>query len=931
MRSLLLAVLLALPGLSHAQRAPNPVEEFCGLNTQVDASKIKDCETPDAQNVLTDNGGLEKRPGNTRIATILAGYSVAMAKEFIAPSGTRYLIAHASKTVYQTDLGSTPTALSTTALNANLDMIAAYGKAIFQDGSGNPWYWDGTSTATLSGMPICKYMAFADERVYCANIPSESSSRVRVSSFGATSYFTVPANVAQIPDAPNVFDFQKDDGEAITCFESTPWGKVVGKRHSMHILKGYDNSTFYKRPIDPKIGCIDDRSMQMVDGLLIWLSFDGIYAWNGSGPPLLLSRDIDNLVRQIRQINSAAAEWVVDVLGDWNQGVSSMNGLKPAWSTTLVAGSIVPSSNTWIDNSTTTFGAGSFAGSTVSAVSASISSMSAAAWAHNTGFEYTNAALGHNFDFWTRSGSEWFTQAAAGAGYCGQAAPGTFLWPGNFSATNFSTRGNMLGIGDDIVVTIQNGSGDVLYSSSHTLSALAPCDHYSIDLSTQTGDMRAYLELKIAPGPPVQHISMFSPVFRSTSLPSGRFDYGVGGSNNEGFSNPGRVAIDFPDPWFQRTSTFTSRAFDTQFATPTFNAPGITVSSTSAETMTFYEQSSSDCSSWDARIAWTPGNKPVGKKRCWRYQLELALTRSTATAALHSLGNIVAIGTGTYYSDVHFIGSNISEFLAFNATLNDGGGLTFQTRTDAATFDEQAASPAWVAQTNNTTIDSTPAAYYQFRIDSTNVVIATEAAQVLRVGSNWQEGSGKPVASGVQDHRYFLCAQLSSTTAQNDGCLVYQKNNRWTKWTGPGVYSMGQFNNGLIVGSTETASYVWKIMQDGVYQDDGAPILAYWKSKQFTLERPYQQKILHEIWVDGVRQSTGSLGVAFAVEKSTSFTTRSVTMNDQAGVFNRRIALTAGYVLGKYLQFSFANYLVDEFFKINGYMFLTELKDRQAE
>lgn len=952
MTRFLLAALLALPTLARAQAwQANPVGEFCGLNTFNDASQIKPCDSPDAQNVLTDTGGLEKRPGNVRIATILSGYSVKFANEFIAPSRTRYLIAHASTTVYQTDLGSvTPIALSTVNTNGTISFAPAYGKAIFQDGVGNPWYWDGNSTATLTGAPIGSYIQFADERLYVANIPSESGARVRVSSFGSVNYFTVPSNVSAIPDGPNSFDFQKDDGESITCFRVTPWGKVVGKKHSMHILKGYDNSTYYKRLIDPKVGCLDDRSMQMVDGLLIWLSYDGVYAWQGTGPPLLLSREIEPIIRQIRQINSTAAQWVVDTLGDFQGGTSSNNGPTAAWSTSLTPASIVPSSVTFLDISTTNFSAGTFDQSTVayvyistslappgysysvSASSVQVASVSAAGFALTKSPGFENGT----FDWWTKTDgptTSWAIETrAVGTNLCGGVGVGSFLWCRDQTArfqSNDRTK--------SIIFSVSNANtGAILYTSSKTadLGSGACTDlnpycyetHFSFALSTQSVPMR-FIVSAFDSGSSYGYLT--SNIFVSTSLPGGLFHYGWG-YNLLGSPNVMHY-VDFPDPWFVATSTFVSRTFDTNFATPTFNAPVVYISSDTRGALTFKEQASSDGSSWDTAVAWTPGVRPASKKRYWRYEMDFATIIATQSAGAYEIGTVITIGTGTYDSAVHFFSNPWATWKPFNATEAGLGNLLYYLRDSNATFAYNATSPAWNLISNNASPSISTGSYVQWRVASTNVSISTDPAQVLRVAVNVQEGSDKPVASGFINHRYFLCAEFATTATENDRCLILQKNNKFIYWTGAAPASMGLFDSNLIVGDASGTGYVWKIMQDNVYQDDGAAINGYWTSKQFTLDRPFQQKILHESWIDATPISSTTLTIGYAVDRASVFISSTVSFGGSPSYIAKRVPLAAGFTLGKYLQFKFSNSTIDQYFKLNDYMFLTEFKDRATE
>ena len=358
MRSLLLAGLLALaPARAAAQalwpagQVPVYVHSWGGLDLLHDSTELGD-NAQVAQNVLTDNFFLEMRPGSTLLTTILPGYPTLYVGDWVSPSGTRYLIAQASSTIYQTKFSGSPVALSSIPVGYNITTMPAFSRLYFADGSRPLWYWDGNSTGTvidtLTGLvaPICTYTAYKDGHVFCGNIPNESSSRVRVSSEGGANYWYVAPNFATVDNAANVFDFNPDDGDQVTCMASTPWGVFVGKRHSSHMIKGTGNLTYDLRVLDPKIGCVDNRSVQMVYGVLQWLATDGVYGYNGAGPPQLLSRELDPLMKQTRQGQYSEGAWQTILQSDWMTGTSSPTA---SWSYAPYGG-VFPSSATFHDD-----------------------------------------------------------------------------------------------------------------------------------------------------------------------------------------------------------------------------------------------------------------------------------------------------------------------------------------------------------------------------------------------------------------------------------------------------------------------------------------------------------------------------------------------------------------------------------------------------
>ena len=161
-----LVLLLALP-LSAQQAKPFAVDltEFCGINDLGSSTKIKDCESPDAENVLTDNGTLEKMLGmDVMISSALAGFSIRNIWPFIAANGTKYVVFHSSAAVYYSDLSASPTLLKTVDSSQEVDAIQAFSKTVFVNKSETGWSLEGTSTAAASGIPLASYIQFKDER-----------------------------------------------------------------------------------------------------------------------------------------------------------------------------------------------------------------------------------------------------------------------------------------------------------------------------------------------------------------------------------------------------------------------------------------------------------------------------------------------------------------------------------------------------------------------------------------------------------------------------------------------------------------------------------------------------------------------------------------------------------------------------------------------
>ena len=347
-RALILA-LLALPAAAQNNLwptgwTPHQTVKFGGLNILQDSTEI-DGDAQIAVNVLTDNTYLEKRPGNVFLSSANAGFPVAYVTDWVAASGTRYLIQQSSGNVYATNFSGNPVLIATVAANYNLMTAPAFSRLEFADGYRPLWYWDGNSTYTVTDnadgngssnmtAPTCTLIDFKDNRLWCANLPygfntpgntenGGGSYTVLTSSAGGDGYWAVPSDAAQVDDAPNRFDFSPDDGDQIVCLAHTPWGEFIGKHNSSWMMKGNGNLSYQPLPISSKTGCVDQRSVQMVYGVLVFLSVDGVYGYAGSGEPQLLTRELDPLMVTVREALSIQGFWATQLEPDWASGTES--------------------------------------------------------------------------------------------------------------------------------------------------------------------------------------------------------------------------------------------------------------------------------------------------------------------------------------------------------------------------------------------------------------------------------------------------------------------------------------------------------------------------------------------------------------------------------------------------------------------------------
>lgn len=925
---LLLALLLGIPSLASAAPTPfaSQINEFCGIRDSVSASKLPPCFSPDAENVLTDRGRLEPMWGMTVLASVIyTGYPVKNIWQFQAPDGTDYLVAHSSDSIYKTDLSATPSVVEDLDEITDVDAVSAFGKQFFVDGTNTGWWWDGTSTGAVSAMPLAEYIDFEHERLVVANT-SVSGSQVAVSSFGSFSWWTVPADVADVAEAPNSFTFNNGDGEEITCLKSTPWGIFVGKPHSTHILKGFDNETFYKRLVAEDIGCVDDRLVQLIDGALIWLSYDGVYVWAGSDKPKLISGDINERIKTIRQITAQADSWAVNQDTDWDNGViessgPAHSGPTPAWDLVTNPGDIFPSTVTFVDSSTQDFVGSSFTffqttwTVNFSSVTLAIATGTIVEGTFATTATWTfNGTLAQNPDAVVQCVS------ANNPGFncaCDSGLTYPCMWMRIGSTANSASNSYRF--------RVLNGATNAEISSQDP-----GCDGQFVSVSKSiytTSASTAGIRLEFY----VEGQGGNRSVVTSTQMPAGfTATYSCRGDRGAGAGDPTYLRIQqIQISSYPETGTLT-RFYDTRMSTPTYDVATVSFSSDSMTGLKFDTRSSGDGISWSNWLSMSLSSPPVNVPR--RY-LELRATFSnvlsgTTTARIDEM-TFGAVSSGTYYSDVHFVGTDISSWKTadFEDTVSPSGLLTYQVRSSTNIFTILSTTPTWVTQTNHGTISASTGSYAQFRVLST-VIRSSQTASISRATLNWKEGEAPRAASVVDDHRYLMCVSVGAGSLQNDSCEVWQKNGLWTRLTGKNISSMARFDNKPIAGDGSTTSAVWKIMQEGVYNYGGSAISSYWKTPYLTLGNPNSDKTIQEIWLEAEESADSDVDVAYAVNKSTSFISETIDLETGTGYVNEQIPFDAGFERARYHQFKISNSDLDDDFRIDSVNVYGTLEDR---
>lgn len=1000
-----------------------------------------------AVNVLTDNSYLEKRPGNTLLTTILSGSPVKYTTSWTSAGGSLYLIGQASTTIYQTNFSGSPVALSTISSGANLTTISAFSRLEFADSIRPLFYWDGNSTGTVTDgasgaiAPVCTYVDFKDTRLWCANLPNGFSttgnttngggaSTVIVSSAGGDGYWAVPANFNVIDTAPNRFDFNPNDGDSVTCLARTPWGEFVGKRYSSYIVKGNGNLSYDPRVLDPKIGCVDNRSVQMVNGVLQWLAVDGVYAYDGGGSPQLITRELDPLMQTVREATFSQGQWATQLQSDWQTGTESTTTFSlPAlpWDYTTTPGAIFPSSYSLLDNNSSFavqgssgFAAGSLVNIdtqtyplSVGAAQVVPSSSGVNIWISSYPYD---ANVNTHFPYWSiESHSNQFYSGSGVTGFMASNAPNAGpdtarvfqIYSTNASTSAQVSGGPMYGywaidwgiysanIADRCRNALGGGIGstsecfEYMFISTGTTVATSLYG-YKLEIDQVSAGNYLLSLVKVKNG---TKSSLGSYSFAKSSGSSGVVstnkiavtrtvggnfavyydgvlvftaydsDSSISANNSQNLSIYTNTINGAPVAFTNSlvsTITFngygngqlTSRIFDTGMGSPLAGlvSSSITLQGKTNETeLDFYIRSSTSPNDdmWTSYAASTSGVLAVLPRRYWQYQAQFYTHIASATPQLTSF-SIPAVSTGYYYSKVDFVGTLITAWRQFGVTENNPGRYGYAVRQATYNFSASNTSISWTAQTANQNVNlsvSTPT-YAQFRLDSTSLVSntqgATAAEPITGIFLNWDQGANLPAASATLERRYMLCVTISTSATAPDTCLLRQKNGKWVQWSNGGtIGAMGVYNNNIIAADGGTTSKIWEILQPNVYNDDGSAINAYWVSEDYTNGMIFNNKILHEMWVDATPIQGSSLTVSyqydkragyvdyqFSVDNGQALDPTSPVLLDQYGAINQFIPLSAGYQVGRYFRVKFSDNQLNDYWRVNAYLLYLEDQTR---
>lgn len=852
--------------------------QFGGLNSDDSPLLLQNGQTPDAENVVTDDGpGVQSRKGFVVFSTEPAN----ALWEFPVSNGTRYMIRAYTdgKLKATTGTGAFTITVSTIPTDRVTAGAVLGDRFYFASTSDGLKYWDTASVVIASSSLTVDKLVTHKGRLWASG-KSGAQRVIYGSKYLDGTSWTAPTNPSD--DDAVIITVTGALDENIQALYSSFQDKLIWfKKNSFGGIFGSRRSNFTQRTFSDTIGVASVDSIRDCADHLRWLGPDR-KIWEFDGNVITkISEDVDNIMATVTQGDTNSRSNTQTSAADFTAGTITPTDYL---STTIQPGSIVLSTavaiSSFVDTVSTEFTAGTLTNLSLypglDAIQLSTSSL--------VQKEGCTAATGSVFENITASGFyRSFTSSATynlGALYVnacvlttgGGVSPEPIYY-GIYTDSSF-TPGSLIGNSTGTVITAcASGSDDAL----------------------------AYFF------PPVPIVSGTRYWIKSTAVATGlqlrgntSCDPAEKRTNGAGFAAPGGLRYATYQLAYSTFGSIVSRTYDVGFTTGAWiwNWANLAATSTltSTTTITYQTQTSADGVTFDSLVNVTTGTAPQSTvRRFIRYKANFLSGNSTTTAILSdlTLSMTQRVRPSAYWiSQPISIGSAISAWGPFTASFSNGSGsvaLAVATSASAGSF------TTYYAITNGVTPSISTAPYFSIRSTFT-VTIATSVPSLDDVTINWIEGSAVRSASTFFNQRYLLSLALSSTN--NNRIMVYNKKNQWHRYSGIVADTLGIYSSRLYFGNTNGIFQ----METG-YSDNSSAITAYFQTPTFAPNK--LDLYSHFDWLYITTDASDSTVVTTNQIDGipTDYSMGSVQMNATTGIQNFKLPFASSEIqTGKYIS-----------------------------
>lgn len=787
---------------------PATLRDFTpGLATKEDAADICDTCAQDLSNVDLNTGAIEKRRGSVKAnSTVLGSFATQPTRfvhEFVDSSNNSWLLTVSSNTLFKSnDGGATNNIITSTHGVTSTSRFCgtnAFGYARLTDGTTNWMLFDGSTLSVSTASPKGLTCEFFGERIL-----TSIGSTFYASRFGNGEDWTADAGTDNDAFSTQI---RQSDGYSIRAIKRFKYGVLVLKDYSTDLFTlSADGLTFVQTSVSNTVGTQYPESVVERENDVIWLAHDGYYSFNGSQLKKI-SEIIRPTIEQIQQLSSFQRSYSESSASDFG------NGSHTRTSQNITAGSVNLSTATLADTLNADFNSGTTSNTSV---------------INDRVYLSTNNVNVPDSGYTT---------------YCAGGGGSTADWTAVGMTSCVSGQPRALTSNADLVINILDTSGNVLTSSTHSISSFSSV--YSQSMASYAG---RFVKYRFCLGDCTHYLETTDAFLANgNDCTINVFDVGATIFVNPGSPTSGKSSI--------TSGTFTSRSFDTTWNSSATWLTSSANSTANNHSISFQTQSSFDGSNWESAVSWTPGTSPTSSNaRYLRYVVTLSTGGTMNGTALPFVSDATLNArslTGRYLSTSINTGSATSwGTFTGNTDVSSGGSITFEVYTDTDTSIDPSNAATFTSSQTITNAGTPTLAIGAFaHVGSTfSITTGTQDPAMTDFTLVWNEGASLFPVSSIYYQGSYISSVALNRTDRNDTMLVYDINGAWTKYTFPAYY-LARYRQRPYFGSAIQGDIV-RFQYDGIYEDyDGTAIDAYWVSKEFDFGFPLTPKTMNRYYV----------------------------------------------------------------------------------
>ncbi len=322
-----------------------------GLNTKVSPHDLQPNEVQDCQNVLFDDeiGKVVKRSGFQRISTVGATSIIMNMHTFIEADGTKTILAQrADGTIRKSTDGGLTWANLVTGLTANtvVNFITFENCVWYCNGINDVHLYDGTYDWVLDGstwtsqeadkappgestgdnspdVPLGTFLEVWNDRVFLAKT-ANNASEVYFSRYYDDAGVSIRSYNAKAWPSTNHLFIAENDGQVINGMKVYLGNFCIFKNYSLYVVRrtGFTEIDLTINKVPGIVGALFNRTIQIWEGLLIFLAHDGLYSFNGNIIDKI-GRKIESITNEIQQVVVRFLHWEQTTKANWDLGTST--------------------------------------------------------------------------------------------------------------------------------------------------------------------------------------------------------------------------------------------------------------------------------------------------------------------------------------------------------------------------------------------------------------------------------------------------------------------------------------------------------------------------------------------------------------------------------------------------------------------------------